>query len=328
MTKEALLLLAGLVLIIKGGDWFVAASIRFAEFLRMPRVVIGSTLVSLTTTMPELLVAVMAGLRGEPGLAIGNGVGSCICNLGLILGVTAVLRPLEVHFKAIKTALFSMVGLGVLVFALSADLHLRRSHGALLLALGVAYFVWDFVKAWRDRKPSDLAEARQIGRDIVAGQTFLETKTGTVLQFFGGALVVLLGSRWLVDGASGIAARLGIPSIVIGLTVVALGTSLPELVTAVTSSRKSVSDLALGNVLGANIANLSLIIGVAALLQDVSMDRSTQLLNFPALLVIMGMTVLFVRSGHRITRREGGFLIGAYGVYLAVVVVLTALGRS
>jgi cation:H+ antiporter len=328
MTREALMLLAGLLLIIKGGDWFVAGSIRFAEFLRMPRVVIGSTLVSLTTTMPEMLVSIMAGMRGEAGLAIGNAVGSCICNIGLILGVTAVIRHMDFHFSAIKVPLLSMVGLGVLLLLMTLDLHLERWQGALLLVLGAAYFVWDFTTAWKDRKPADLAEAGVIKKDIIAGRRFLETQFGAGVQFFGGAAVVLLGSNLLVDGAVGIAHRLGIPPIVIGLTVVALGTSLPELVTAVTSSRKSVSDLALGNVLGANIANLSLVVGVAALLQEVSMDRVTQLFNFPAMMAMMGLVVFFAWTGRRVTHREGGILIGCYVAYIAGVVLITISGRQ
>jgi cation:H+ antiporter len=328
MTQEALMLLGGLVLIIKGGDWFVAASIRFAEFLRMPRVVIGSTLVSLTTTMPEMLVSVTAGLRGEAGLAIGNAVGSCICNIGLILGVTAFIQRMDFNFKAIKGALLFMIGLGILLLVMSFDLHLVRWQGGLLLLLGASYFVWDFTQAWRNREPGDIAAAKQIDKDIVAGRRFLETKPGTVVQFLGGAAVVLLGSRLLVDGASGIAQRFGIPSIVIGLTVVALGTSLPELVTAVTSSRKKVSDLALGNVLGANIANLSLVVGVAAVLQEVSMDRVTQLFNFPAMLVMMGLVVFFALTGRRVSKREGGILIGCYVAYLIGVVLITIGNRN
>jgi cation:H+ antiporter len=147
----------------------------------------------------------------------------------------------------------------------------------------------------------------------------VKTKPGTVAQFVVGAAIVVAGSRLLVEGAVTIAARLEIPSIVVGLTVVAVGTSLPELVTAVTSSRKSVSDLAIGNVLGANIANLTLIVGMAAVIQTVTLDRFTQLFNFPALLLVMVTLVVMLWTERRVTRREGVVLLVMYGVYLAAL---------
>lgn len=326
MLNELLLLLGGLALIIKGGDFFVAAAIRIAEFLRMPRVVIGSTLVSLATTTPELVVSIMAGLRGESGLAVGNAVGSCICNIGLILGVTAALKHVDVHFCALRVPLFAMIGFGLVLFVMTLDLSLSRWQGAVLIAGGLAYFIWDFARHWRDRKPDDVAEATAIESEKAATHwAWLQTKPGTVVQFLVGAAIVVAGSKLLVDGAVGLSARLGIPSIVVGLTVVAVGTSLPELVTAVTSSRKSVSDLAVGNVLGANIANLTLIVGAAAVIQTVGMDRLTQLFNFPALLVIMAVLVLMLWTGRRVTRREGVVLLGIYALYLGALTTLTLL---
>jgi cation:H+ antiporter len=318
------MLLGGLALIVKGGDFFVAAAIRLAEFLRMPRVVIGSTLVSLATTTPELVVSIMASLHGQSGLAAGNAVGSCICNIGLILGVTAGLKQVDVHFRALRTPLFAMVGFGLALFLMTLDLSLARWQGAVLLLGGVVYFVWDFGRHWRDRKPAVVAEATVIEAEKSAAHwAWVKTKPGTVAQFLVGAGIVVAGSKLLVDGAVGFAGRLGVPSIVIGLTVVAVGTSLPELVTAVTSSRKSVSDLAVGNVLGANIANLSLIIGAAAVIHVVKLDRLTQLFNFPALLAVMAILVVMLWTGRRVTRREGAILLAVYALYIAALAGIT-----
>ncbi len=327
MTLNLVMLLGGLVLIIKGGDWFVTAAVRLAEFLRMPRVVIGSTLVALATTTPELVVSIMAGLKGESGLAVGNAVGSVICNIGLILGVTATLKHVDVHPGALRLPLLLMFGLGGLLFLMTLDLRLSRAQGVTLLCLGMAYFVFDFVKSFRDREPADAREAAAIEEELVGGRRFLETRAGAVLQFLGGAGVVVVGSRLLVDGAVNVASALGIPSIIIGLTIVAIGTSLPELVTAITSARQNVSDLSVGNVLGANIANLSLIVGTAAILQDVAVDRATQLFNFPAMLVMMVLLAIFLRTDRRLTRGEGIALLAAYGLYLAVLVGITLAGR-
>lgn len=329
MTHDLLFLGLGLVLIIKGGDWFVAAAVRIAEFLRMPRVVIGGTLVSLTTTTPELVVSVMAGLRGESGLAVGNAIGSVICNIGLIVGVTAVIRQVDVQPKALRFALLAMFGFGVALFCMTLDLSLSRTQGAWLLAGGLGYFVWDFARHWRDREPHDVAEAVAIDAELSESPwAWVESKAGTTVQFLFGAAIVVVGSKLLVDGAVGLAARLGVPSLVVGLTVVAIGTSLPELVTAITSSRQAVSDLAVGNVLGANIANLTLIVGTAAILQDVRMERSTQLFNFPVMLGFMVVLGWMLFTNHRITRREGGWLLVAYAHYLIVLTVLAMAGRK
>jgi len=320
-------LAGGLMHIIKGGDYFVAASVRIAEFLKMPRVVIGSTLVSLATTTPELVVSIMSGLKGESGLAMGNAVGSCICNMALILGITALLKRVDIHPRALRAPLIVMCGCGLLLFLLTFDLVLTRWQGGLLIVLGVSYFCWDFWTHYRDRKPADIAEATVIEAESAATRWgWFKKPAGTAVQFILGAGIVVIGSRFLVDGAVGVAGRLGIPPIVIGLTVVSAGTSLPELITAITSARKAVADLAVGNVLGANIANLTLIVGAAAVLHDVSMVRLTQLFNLPALLLIMALLIWSLLTRHRLSGREGCILLGSYAVYIAALVFLTIYG--
>lgn len=325
MWLHALLLVIGLVLLVKGGELFVSAAIRIAELLRMPRVVIGSTLVSLATTMPELVVSIMAGEKGESGLAVGNAVGSCICNIGLILGVTATLRHVDVHLRALRTPLVVMFGVGVLLLLLTLDLRLSRWQGFMLLAGGLFYFIYDFIHHARATQRSDLAEAKAIVESAGGQVSWFHSKTGTLIQFLTGAAIVVVGSRLLVDAAVQLASALGIPSIIVGLTVIAVGTSLPELITAVTSSRKNVSDLAIGNVLGANIANLTIVLGTAAALSEVSMSRATQLFNFPAMLVIFGLLLWMLLTDRRITRPEGVGLLVCYSLYLIGLVLLVAV---
>lgn len=324
MVQSALWLVLGLGLIVKGGDWFVSAAVRLAGFLRMPRVVIGSTLVSLATTTPELVVSVMAGLSGQSGLAVGNAVGSCICNIALILGVTAGFKALVIHIRVLRFSLAVMFGSAILLFLMTLDLVLSRWQGMVLVSLGLAYFAFDFFQHYRDRKPQDLAEATAINLEKArTAWDWLQTPWGTVVQFAIAGVIVVLGSRWLVGGAVEIASKLGIPAIIIGLSIVAVGTSLPELVTAITSCRQEVSDLSVGNVLGANIANLTLIVGVAAIIADVRMDRPTQLFNFPAMLAIMLVLLWMMLDDRRITRREGAVLISCYAAYLLALLVLT-----
>ena len=326
MALDLCLLAIGLALIIKGGSLFVAAAVRIAELLRMPRIVIGSTLVSLTTTIPELVVSIIAGIKGESGLAVGNAVGSVICNIGLILGITASLKHVDVHPRSLRMPLVGMFAAGLVLFLMTLDLTVSRWQGGFLLVGGLGYFVCDFLHHLRDRKPADLVEAAAIEKEQVArGRAWWQTGAGTTVRFIFGAALLVLGSKLLVEGAVGVAGRLGIPSIIIGLTVVAVGTSLPELVTAVTSSRQAVSDLAIGNVLGANIANLTFIVGVAAVIQEVRMGRLMQLFNFSAMLAIMVLLLWVLLTDRRVTRREGAVLLAAYGAYLAALVTLTLL---
>jgi cation:H+ antiporter len=324
MFADLLLLVASLALIIKGGDLFVAAAVRIAEMLRMPRVVIGGTLVSLATTSPEMVVSVMAGLKGESGLAVGNAVGSCICNIGLVLGVTAAIKQVDVHPRALRSPLLGMFFFGVVLLLMTLDLVLQRWQGVLLLFGGAVYFAWDFWQDWHKKKPNEVAEATAIAKEAVATRwAWFQTKPGRAVQFLIGAAIVVFGSKLLVDSAVNIAHVLGVPSIIVGLTVVAVGTSLPELVTAITCSRKNVSDISVGNVLGANIANLTVVIGGAASIHEVTMDRLTQLFNFPVMVITMLLLWWMLRTGQRVTRREGATLLACYAVYIGALVVLT-----
>lgn len=329
MALQVLWLVIGLALLVKGGELFVSAAVRIAEFLRMPRVVIGSTLVSLATTTPELVVSLMAGSKGESGLAVGNAVGSCICNIGLILGITAAFRHIDVCPRALRTPLITMFGFGVLLFLMSLDLSLSRWQGAVLILGGLVYFIYDFVHHARDTRPADVAEAREIEAAVggAIGKRFgwWHGKAGSGLQFLLGAGIVVVGSRFLVDAAVNLASALGIPSIIIGLTVIAVGTSLPELVTAVMSSRTNASDLAVGNVLGANIANLTFIVGTAAMMSDVTMRRETQLLNFTAMLAVFGLLLWMLLNDRKVSRKEGVALLLTYSLYLCALVFLTAV---
>lgn len=318
----------GLALLVKGGDLFVSAAIRLAEFLRMPRVVVGSTLVSLATTTPELVVSITAGVKGESELALGNALGSCICNVGLILGLTAAFKQIEVRPWALRAPLLAMFGFGALLFAFTIDLRLSRNQGLILVGGGLLYFAFDFLRHTRSPSPAHLQEAAEIQQSISQRLRWFETKSGSIIQFVAGALIVVVGSRLLVDAAVHIAAALGIPSILIGLTIVAIGTSLPELITAVTSSRKAVSDLAVGNVLGANIANLTLIVGTAAIISDVGMSRATQLYNFPALLLIFAVLLWMLLTERKVSRREGTTLLVLYMLYLSGLILLTGALRS
>jgi cation:H+ antiporter len=326
MWLDGLLLLVGLAIMVKGADLFVGASVRIAELLGLPRVVIGSTLVSLATTSPELVVSVTASLRGEPGLAVGNAVGSCIANIALIVGTVGLLRTIDVDPRHVRASFWIMLALGLLVFAMTLDLTLGWLQGGLLLLLATAYMVFNFFQHRRALDPAEDVKAAALEAEVTASLRFVESPLGVSLVFLFGAAMVLVGSRVLVDSAIVIARGLGVPAIVIGLTVVAVGTSLPEYVTAVASARRGVSDLSVGNILGANVLNLGLIVGISAVIHEVTMSRVTQLYNFPVMLLVMILLGVYLLRVKRLGPGAGALLLGLYGAYVLGLVLLAVAG--
>jgi len=331
--------LVGVALVIKGGDLFVSASVAIAYHARIPRVVIGSTLVSLATTAPEMAVSATASLRGSPGLAIGNAVGSAIVNIGFILGVLCVLHPMPVRARDFRVPVFAMLAAGILLFLLPQpvreagrplEYELKPWTGGLLLLCGAAYLFTDY---WRHRPTTrQLAvpaepEAATGGHPEPAtgraGAPPMRLRT-SILLFLLGAAIVIGGSRLLTDNALELARAMRIPPMIVGLTLVALGTSLPELVTAITSARKGVPELSLGNVVGANIMNVTLVTGVAALLsvKPLVMSLATRFYTFPAMLGIFVLLIILARTGRRLTRAEGVVLMAFYAAYLVGLILM------
>jgi len=311
---DVVLIVIGLGLVAKGGDLFVDSSIAIGHVLRVPRFVIGGTLVSLATTTPELVVSAMASRVGDSGIALGNAIGSCICNIGLIIGTVALLAPVEVEQRGFVSRAAWMVSAAVLVVVFTWDRTLSRPLAILLLAFSFAYLAWDYVGIRRGR------------RQAVDGESpDTSGLTRAVTLFALGAVLIVFGSRLLVDSGRSLAAALGVPSIIIGLSVVAIGTSLPELVTGVSAARKGVPDLSLGNIIGANILNLFLIIGMSGTINPLTLDRFTQFYSYGWLAVFFTAFIGLATTGH-VHRRGGLLLLGLYVVYLAGLVVVPMIG--
>jgi cation:H+ antiporter len=241
--------------------------------------------------------------------------------------VVAALKQIEVHPSVLRVPVGVMLGLAAALALLTLDLELSRLQGLALLLAGAAYFAYDFLAHRRDTRRTDVVEASAIERDVVAGHAWLLTGRGTTVQFLAGAVMVVAGSRLLVDAAVGLATALAVPSLVVGLTMVALGTSLPELVTVAASARRRVSDLGIGNVLGANVANLSLVPGAAAVIAPAGIGRAEQLFNMAALLVVLAVVALLIVRRGRISRRAGAGLLVLYAGYLAGLTMLAATVR-
>lgn len=308
MLLAILLFIIGIGLIFKGSDYFVDASVAIGVRARLPRFIVGGTLVSLATTSPEMAVSVVSGLNRVSDLAVGNALGSVAANLGLILGLAALIKPFHFPGRGFRKRIPIMLGLSVFLFLMTIDASLPRWRGIILVAAGLGYLAYDYFKTPRS--------GSQANGETTAMEPRYKTKRAIALFFLLGLAMVVLGSNLLVTSGSSIAESLGFPPLFVGLTMVAVGTSLPELATALTSLRKGVFDLSIGNIVGANILNMTLVTGLAASIWPLTIQRFTQFYTFPAVAVLCAF-FYFTSSSHQMRRLEGGIILALYAAFIA-----------
>ncbi|OPL08999.1 MAG: hypothetical protein AVO33_08825 [delta proteobacterium ML8_F1] len=322
------LFVVGLVLIIKGGDWFVDASIWIARVTGIPSIIVGATIVSFATTLPELLVSTNATLKGSTDIAIGNAIGSVICNMGLIAGLIIFLRPVGVSRKIFTQKALLMIFVTLLTAFMARENFLSTVEAVILLGTMALYFYIN-IKAYQGSMGSEKPLFTNTRREVLV----------YIGKFSLGSLLVILGADLLVTHGIVLAEIIGVPESVIGLTLIALGTSLPELVTGITSVLKKDSGIGLGNIIGANILNISLILGASGLLAgdglymtltDISFlgftgedIPQTLLLDIPVSLALMGILTVPPMLKGKTYRLQGAGLMLLYGIY---VIILFNLG--
>lgn len=326
MTLAALAILAGFALLIWSADRFVEGAAATAGHAGMPPLVIGMVIVGFGTSAPEMVVSAMAALDGNPDLALGNALGSNIVNTGLILGVTALVAPIAVHSDIVRRELPLLLLISVLAGTLFFD-HALSRHEALALLAGFFVLVgWTIFTGLRGR--GDVL-AGEIDQELTAHRMPL----GRALFWLAvGLLLLIASSRLLVWGAVAIAQGLGISDLVIGLTIVALGTSLPELAASLIAARKGEHDIAIGNVVGSNMFNLLAVVGIAGTIAPMtSIDAEVLYRDWTTML---GMTVAlffmaygFRREG-RINRVEGSLLLASYLAYTTYLVTTVTSASS
>ncbi|GAA2083215.1 calcium/sodium antiporter [Aeromicrobium halocynthiae] len=309
---DVVLVLIGLVLLVGGGEALVRGASSIAQRLGMSSLVVGLTVVATATSAPEFAVTTGAVLRGQPELAVGNVVGSNIANILLILGISAIILPLLTSRRLLRIDIPFMVALSVLLLVLALDGSISRWDGLLLLGLFVAHLAYSVTTGRSD--PDDPA-ADEAATPLPLGRAVVVLVVGVGL--------LVLGSRWLVDGASAIASDLGLSDLVIGLTVVAIGTSLPELAASVVAARKGERDLAIGNIVGSNIVNIGLVLGVPALLvgDGIDVPRAAVVLDLPLMIAVAVALVPVAFTGFVIRRWEGAIFVALYVSYLAYLVL-------
>lgn len=307
-----LLFVLGLVLIIKGGDWFVDAAGWIAEVSGIPRFIVGATIVSVATTLPELLVSSIAASKGQAEMAIGNAIGSVTVNTALIMALSMVFLPVTLKRKDYLFKSVLLMGAVALLWALCGDGTLPVARGVVMFAI-FALFIWENIRA---AKRQD-----EYSTDEKPEKPTRQTVLKNIVLFVLGAAGIVIGSDLLVDNGTLLAQRLGVPENVVALTAVAIGTSLPELVTAITSIVKKEASLSVGNVIGANIIDTALILPVCSVISGGTLQvaASTIRVDMPVCLAVTMIALIPALISQRFRRWQGILLIGIYIAYLAVV---------
>jgi len=310
----ALMIAGGLILLALGAEGLVRGSGSLALRMGVTPLVVGLTIVAFGTGSPELVVCIEAALAGNSDIALGNVVGSNISNIALILGISALIRPLEVRSELLRREVPLMIGVTLLLCLLLLDGALSRPEGVLLVAGSVAYTWLTYWAASRNRGDALVEEASGEAAALPRRRTWLD-----ILFIACGIAALVLGARLLLDGAIVVAGWLGISQIVIGLTIVAVGTSLPELATSAVAAHKGEADVAFGNVVGSNVLNILFMLGVAAVIQPMS-AAGLRAFDLGALLASAVLLLPVLWSGSILSRKEGVLLVAAYAAYVYTLV--------
>lgn len=303
----------GFLALMFGGDWLTRGAAAISVNLRINPVIVGLTVVSMATSMPELVTSLLAA-RESPGLALGNILGSNVANIGLILGVTAMIAPLAIQLRLIRREVPILILVTVLfyLFALNG---FSRAEGIILLGLTAAYLIY----VTRSAKLEDPAVNEEFLEEVKAAEG-TTNKRAAVLVLLG-AILLALGADVLVASSVEMASRLGISDALIGLTIVAIGTSLPELAASVAAARSGHSDICAGNIVGSNLFNLLLIGGCVSTIIPFPVAPEMLKVEFPAMLGLTLLLLWFFRSNHIVSRREGAVLLLLYVFVLSLSAV-------
>lgn len=308
LVWNVVLLLVGFVLLIKGADYFVDGAVGIAERFHIPQIVIGLTIVAFGTSAPEAAISIVAGMKGSADLSVGNILGSNIMNILLILGLTACIRPLKVQKNTVRYEMPFLVGISVLLAVMGyLEQELTLSSGLILWGVFLCFFGYLIAQAKKGKgEEEESTEKKSIGMIL--------------LMTVGGLAAIVIGSQLTVDNASAIASALGMSERLIGLTIVAFGTSLPEMITSVTAARKGSADIAIGNIIGSNTFNILFVLGTTSLITVVPYQRAFLLdgiIGIAAAVFLMAATV----KRKELRRWAGMVMLVAYAGYFAHLLV-------
>lgn len=316
-VNDVILFILGLGALTLGGNQFIKGAARAATALGISTLVVGLTVVALGTSAPELLVSLSAAVAGSSEIALGNIVGSNIANIGLILAISAIIAPIQLNWSIFKREIPAVIGFSILTLIFALDGEIGRVDGAILLFCFIAFTFFIYRQAERERAEI-LPEMESYEQE-----EHLTEKSNLLLEIarvIVGLIILLIGAQLLVDSAVNIARVLGVSDLIIGITLVAVGTSLPELTICVIASLRRENDIVLGNVLGSNISNLLVIIGIVALIQPITVPVNARNFDMPVMIVFAGALLLFVLR-RTLSRRAAPVFILAYLAFIAVTLL-------
>lgn len=315
MYLSVLFVILGLVCLVKGGDWLVDGSVAIAERLKMTPMVIGMTIVAFGTSAPELLVSIQSAVGGNAGIALGNVIGSNIANIALILGVTAILCPIPVHGSTFKIdtpfLIFATLALSALCYFTGCITRIEGIVGLLLLFIFIAYKIKTTRVSPNVNEEAELEEQAQKAMPLWKA----------VLLLVISILLLKFGAQWLVQGATDIARGLGVSDRIIGLTIVAIGTSLPELFASVIAARKGNVDLAVGNVVGSNLFNIMCVLAAASAISPIDSIDPGFIGDCIWMLALTILIWIQLRTDYKLTRTEGFVLLSIYTIFLVLTII-------
>ena len=319
-----LLLVVGFALLVKGADFFVEGSSSVAKKLAVPSIIIGLTIVAMGTSLPETAVSVTASLTNNNELAISNAVGSNIFNLMFVIGVCSILSTIYVQRETVTRDIpFSIIcallllGFGILAIGDASGMTLGHLDGAIFLLLFAGYIGMMIRSALKARAEGKKVE---VNEEFDAEELKVMSYPKSILYIIGGAAAIAIGGDLTVDTASRIAIDLGMSQTLVGLTIVSIGTSLPELVTSVVAARKNEVDMAVGNAVGSNVFNILMVLGIASAINPVGLIRE----NIIDIVILMAFSVvvwIFAATKKKISRREGIVMVAMYLVYAAYIII-------
>lgn len=303
------LLIVGFILLVKGADFFVEGSSSVAKMFKIPSVIIGLTIVAMGTSAPEAAVSITAGFAGNNDIALSNVLGSNIFNLLMVIGICAIIKGVDTDSEILRRDLPVNIGATILLVIMTYDLKISQLEGFILI-LGIAtYLIVVVRKALQDRKTAEADD------DIEQKSPLVST-----IYIIGGLCAIVFGGDLVVNKASEIAQTFGLSQTLIGLTIVAMGTSLPELVTSVVATKKGETGLALGNAIGSSIFNILFILGISAGISPISASSE----GFMDVIILLGITIityLFARTDHKTVRKEGFICVVMYMVYMGYAII-------
>ena len=322
-----LLVFAGtLYVLAKSADFLVDGAVGIAVHFNMPKMLIGIVLVGFATTAPEFVVSLLSAIRGMPEIALGNAIGSVVADDAFALALAIIIAPvaIKVDSKILKTTGLFLIGIDIFAFFMSLGGVISRFEGIIFVSLLIVYLIVVFYSQKKQRGKAKAAAKSTAKHEVEEVEEHM--KKGSVgiqfLRFGGGVAGVVLASEFLIDSSINIAHHFGIPEVVIGLTIIAIGTSLPEIATCIIAARKGHGDLALGDIIGADILNVLWIIGMASIAKPIQVAPEVIHFSFPAMIIIVGTMLLLSRHKYTLHRWKGFVLISMYVVYLVLTFYL------